>query len=100
MQQDDDISVDVEGALQALFDVAAVVEIGLITVDFDSEFPANLDSAILGAVIIEDDGVHDVPGDISHGFLERLLGVIARHGDGNSFVLDHEKLGEVWVVRL
>ena len=54
--------------------------------------PARVGScAILGAVVIENDVVDDIRGNIGHGFCERFLGVIARHGDGNSFVLDHEK---------
>ena len=93
MQQDDDIRIGVQGALQALFDIAAIVKVGFVAVDFDAELFADFDGTILGAIVIEDDGVHDVPGDISYGFLERFLGVITRHGDRDSFVLDHEKAG-------
>lgn len=94
MQEHDDIRSSIQCTLQALFDVASVVEVLFILVDFYSEFLANLNRSILGAVIIEDDVVHNVLGYVIHGFFERLLRVIARHGDGNSFVLDH---GNAWI---
>ena len=83
VDHDDDVRAALEGRPVAGLLVAAVAAVLRVHDDVDAQLPRDLDRAVARAVVDEDDVVHVRLRHVGVRPLERLLGVVRGHDDGD-----------------